>query len=347
VSIRNLPACCYSRTPVGRYPVCTASPAVAGSILPVPQDASFWAQVVQTPALARPTLEVSHLYTLPELVDIAERNNPETRAVWEQAKERASAAGIARSALLPTVAALASASYNQYSLFATRFYHEDLATFPATLSVNYTVFDFGARDANIGGAKANLLAADFTFNDAHRKVIFEVAEAYYRLLDAMSEEDAAQATLTDAQTVQQATEAKLANGLATLPDVLEARAETAQARYEVASIGGLEDIAHGVLANVLGVAPTGSFRVEDVSKAPLPAEVEESVQTITARALGQRPDLLAEVASLRSADAAIRGLIRRTIRQSAFRVNGATGTLMEARTSIQSSGLISIPTRRN
>jgi outer membrane protein len=213
--------------------------------------------------------------------------------------------------------------------------------------VDYTVFDFGARDANIDGAKANLLAADFTFNDAHRKVIFEVAEAYYRLLDAMSEEDAAQATLTDAQTVQQATEAKLANGLATLPDVLEARAETAQARYEVASIGGLEDIAHGVLANVLGVAPTGSFRVEDVSKAPLPAEVEESVQTITARALGKRPDLLAEVASLRSADAAMRGLIRRTIRQSAFRVNGATGTLMEARTSIQSSGLISIPTRRN
>lgn len=274
---------------------------------PVPRDASFRAQVVQTPALARPTLEVSHVYTLPELVDIAERNNPETRAVWEQAKERASAAGIARSALFPTVAALASASYNQYSLFVTRFYHEDLATFPATLSVNYTVFDFGARDANIDEAKANLLAADFTFNDAHRKVIFEVAEAYYRLLDAMSEEDAAQATLTDAQTVQQAVEAKLANGLATLPDVLEARAETAQARYEVASIRGLEDIAHGVLANVLGVAPSGSFRVEDVSKAPLPAEVEESVQTITARALGQRPDLLAEVARLRSADAAIRG----------------------------------------
>jgi outer membrane protein TolC len=46
--------------------------------------------------------------------------------------------------------------------------------------------------------------------------------------------------------------------------------------------------------------------VEDVSKAPLPETVEQSVQTIVARALTQRPDLLAEVASLRSADAAIR-----------------------------------------
>lgn len=273
---------------------------------PVPQDASFQSEVTQIPATARPSVDVSHTYTLPELVDIAEKNNPETRAVWEQAKQRAAAAGIARSALFPTVAALASASYNQYSLFVTRFYHEDLATFPATLSVNYTVFDFGARDANFDQARANLLAADFTFNDAHRKVIFEVAEAYYRLLDAMSQEEAVQATLTDAQTVQQAIEARLANGLATLPDVLEARAATAQARYELASIRGLEDIAHGVLANVLGVAPSVAFRVEDVSAASLPAGVDESVQLIIARALNHRPDLLAEVARLRSTDASIR-----------------------------------------
>ncbi len=257
--------------------------------------------------MARPMLDASHLYTLPELVDIAEGNNPETRAIWEQAKQRAAAAGIARSALFPTVAALASASYNQYSLFVTRFYHEDLATFPATLSVNYTVFDFGARDARIDQARASLLAADFTFNDAHRKVIFEVAEAYYRLLDAISQEEAAQATLTDAQTVQQAIEARLANGLATLPDVLEARAATAQAKYELASVRGLEDIAHAVLANVLDVAPSVPFRVEDVSTAPVPAAVEEPVQTIITRALSQRPDLLAEVARLSSTDAAIRG----------------------------------------
>ncbi|HUA21632.1 MAG TPA: TolC family protein [Bryobacteraceae bacterium] len=274
---------------------------------PVAQDSRFQADAAGASGIARPTLDPNHVYTLPELVDIAERNNPDTRAIWEQAKQRAADAGVARSALFPTVAALASASYSQYSLLVTRFYHQDLATFPATLSVNYTVFDFGARDANIDQARANLLAADFTFNDTHRRVIFQVAEAYYRLLDATSQEEAAQATLTDAQTVQQAIEARLANGLATLPDVLEARAATAQARYELVSIRGLEDIAHGVLANVLGIAPAAPFRVEDVSKAPLPSTVEEPVQTIIARALSQRPDLLAEVARLRSTYAMIRG----------------------------------------
>jgi len=188
----------------------------------------------------------------------------------------------------------------------TRFYHQDLATFPATLSVNYTLFDFGARGARIDQAKANLLAADFTFNDAHRRIIFQVADAYYRLLDAMSQEEAAQETLSDAQTVQQAIEARLANGLATLPDVLEARAARAQARYEVASIRGLEEIAHAVLASVLGIAPSVPLRIEDISKVSLPESVEEPLQTIIARALSQRPDLLAGVARLRSADAAVR-----------------------------------------
>jgi outer membrane protein len=212
---------------------------------------------------ARPALADGHSYTLPELVDLAEKYNPETRVVWEQAKEKAAAVGVARSALFPTIAALASASYSQYSLFVTRFYHGNLATFPTTLSVNYTVFDFGTRGAKVDQAKANLLAADFTFNDTHRRVIFQVAEAYYRLLDAMSQEESARATLADAQTVQQAIEAKLANGLATLPDVLEARAATAQVRYELASIRGLEEIAHGALATVLGVAPSVPLRGSD------------------------------------------------------------------------------------
>ena len=191
------------------------------------------------------------------------------RILWERAKQRAAAVGIARSALFPTVAAVASASVNQYSLFFGKFYHEDTALFPALVNLSYTVFDFGARTAKIDQAKANLLAADFSFNDTHRRIIFRVTEAYYRLLDAMGQEDAARATLNDAQTVQQAIEARLANGLATLPDVLEARATTAQAQYELASIQGLEAIARGALATVLGASPTGMFRIEDVSKAPM------------------------------------------------------------------------------
>ena len=281
-----------------------APPSLARAVS-VPRSTDFQQQLAQLPRTARPTLIAAHRYTLPELVDIAEMNNPETRVAWEQATASAAAAGIARSAMFPTVAAVASASLSQYSLFVTRFYHDDLGTFPASLSFYYTVLDFGARAANLDAAKSNLVAADFAFNDTHRRVIFQVVEAYYQLLDAISQEGAAQAALTDARTVQQAIEARLANGLATLPDVLEARAATAQAEYELASIHGLEDAARGALATVLGASPESSFQIEDTSQTALPV-ADGTVDAIMQRALLNRPDLLAKVAQMRSADAGIR-----------------------------------------
>ena len=187
--------------------------------------------------------------------------------------------GIARSALFPTLSALASASVNQYSLFFDKFYREDLGVFPATLNLSYALLDFG-RGARIDLARANVLASDFAFNDSHRKVIFQVTDTYYRLLDAIGQEDAAQATLTDAQTVQEAGEARLANGLATLPDVLEARAATAQARYELASVQGLEDIARGALAITLGLRPSVALHVEDVSREPVPVAIDEPIEAL-------------------------------------------------------------------
>lgn len=106
-----------------------------------------------------------------------------------------------------------------------------------------------------------MLAANFSFNNIHRDLAFQVAEGYYRLLDALSQEDAARLALADAQTVRDAVEARLANGLATLPDALEARASAAEAQYELASVQGLEEVARGGLATALGVTPTSGFRI--------------------------------------------------------------------------------------
>jgi outer membrane protein len=248
-------------------------------------------------------LDPGKSYTLGELVDLAERHNPETRATWEQAKQRAAVLGIARAALFPTLGALASASANKYSLFFDKFYREDVGVFPAALTVSYTLLDFGARSAHIDLAKANLLASDFSFNDTHRRLVFQVTEAFYRLLDAIGQDGAAHATLTDAQTVQESVEARLGNGLATLPDVLEARAATAQARYELASIQGLESIARGALAATLGMRPTMTFRIEDLSGIPVPVTLDEPVEAMMDRALVQRPDLLAQMARVRTTDA--------------------------------------------
>jgi outer membrane protein len=252
------------------------------------------------------TLDPNTTYTLPELVDIAERSNPKTRFVWEQAEQTAAALGIARSALLPTIAAVASASINQYSLFNGKFNHEDTALFPDSLNLTYTVLDFGARGARIDVAKANLLAANFTFNNTPRDVAFHVAEAYYRLLDALSQEEAARAALSDARTVRDAVELRFANGLATLPDALEARAAAAEAQYEFATAQGLTETARGDLATVLGASPATPFKVLDADAISVPENTDEPIRAIMDRALAQRPDLLAEAARLRATEASVK-----------------------------------------
>ena len=67
------------------------------------------------PALAAipppPHVDRARAYTLPDLIDIAESNNPATRIAWDEARSAALAAGIAESAYLPHITASAIGAY--------------------------------------------------------------------------------------------------------------------------------------------------------------------------------------------------------------------------------------------
>jgi outer membrane protein TolC len=186
---------------------------------------------------ARFNIDPTRTYSLAELVDLAEAHNPETRVAWERARSQAAALGVARSELYPTLAAaVLSQTSRSNVLFGNEFFPQTIQGFEVDLELNYTVFDFGARSGRIDAAKAKLLAANFAFNNTHRNVIYQVEQAYYRLLSSVGQEDAARASLANAQAVQQAAEERLAHGLATLPDVLEARSATAQADYDLQAV---------------------------------------------------------------------------------------------------------------
>jgi outer membrane protein len=171
------------------------------------------------------------IYSLAELIDLAEAHNPETRVAWESARTQAAALEVARSELYPTLSAVALAGVDRDEAGSgRRFYRQTMPDYQVELDLNYMIFDFGARRGRIDAACAQLLAANFGFNDLHRKLICSVQQAYYRLLNASAQESAARASLDNAQAVQQAAEEQLKNGLATRPDVLEARSATARAQ---------------------------------------------------------------------------------------------------------------------
>jgi outer membrane protein len=253
------------------------------------------------------SIDPAKTYSLAELIDLAEAHNPETSLAWERARAQAAALGIARSELYPTLAAVALSQTNSFEvLFGSTFLRQTVQTFQATFDLNYTVFDFGARSGRIGQARAEVLAANFGFNDAHRNVISQVEQAYYGLLNAAGQEAAARASLSNAQTVQQAAEERLKEGLATLPDVLEAQSATAQADYQLQAVLGSEEVARGNLLAALGTAPTASIHVQPLTEITIPDSVADTVEQAIDRAFEQRPDLLQQVAEIRSANARVK-----------------------------------------
>ena len=249
-------------------------------------------------------IEPAKAYSLAELIDLAESHNPETRVAWENARAQAAALGIARSELYPTLSAVALSSVDRGEVpLGSRFYRHTDPGSQVSLDLNYTIFDFGARRGRIAAESARVLATNFGFNDVHRKLIFQVQQAYYRLVNASAQDTAARASLANAEAVQQDAEERLRNGLATLPDVLEARSATAQSRYDLQAVLGAEEIARGDLATALGAPAATMIRVEPLSEVPTAESIGETVEQATYRALDQRPDLQAEVAGTRLADA--------------------------------------------
>jgi outer membrane protein len=252
-------------------------------------------------------MDTAKTYSLPELVDLAEAHNPSTRVAWEQARARAASLGISRSQLYPALSAAAlSQTSRSETFFGAQFFRQTAQDFELALDLNYTIFDFGARSGRIDAARAQLLAGNLAFNDTHRTVIFQVQQAYYRLLSELGQEDAARASLSNAQAVQQAAEDRLAHGLATLPDVLEARSATAQADYDLQAVLGAEEIAHGDLATAVGTSPTVMIDIQPLQQVPTPEAIGDTVEQAINRALEQRPDLMQHVAEIRSANARVK-----------------------------------------
>ncbi len=260
--------------------------------------------VIPGSALTRPGL--THLA---ELIDFAQAHNPETRFTWERARAQAAAFGIARSELYPTlVAAALSQTYRNEVLLGTAIHPRRRSRHFRWHSISITQSWISAGGlAESMPRKLRSWPPISAFNDTHRSIIYRVeSKPTTELLNASGQVDAAQVSLSNAQTVQRAAEDRLKQGLATRPDVLEAlkRNCTGAIRAARQSLGAKE-IAAGNLATALGVPPA-SIHVQAINELQIPDSINDSVDQAINRAFGQRPDLLQQVAEMRSANARIK-----------------------------------------
>ena len=302
---------------------------------------------------SRKEIDPQKAYSLEELIDIAESNNPRTRIAWESAKQAAARLGMARSEYYPHLAALAlvgdSRVINPFPkpLAPDGFVMVNTPTVEAGLALTYTVFDFGRRGANVDATTALQLAAQASFRRVNQDVAFSVITAYYNLLTAQERLEASRQIVKTATTTQEAAEAQLANGRATLPDALSARAAAAQAVYDLEASAGTEGVARVVLRETLGVEPSDVITIAPATS-PLPARVMASTQELVKAASQNRSDLTALHEKLKAADAGITRAkaeywptlnLQAGVGQTAIWPHASYGTLGDANKTVWGVGL--------
>jgi len=267
---------------------------------------------------------------LPELIDIAQRSNPATRAAWQRARDAALGVGMVESTFLPIVSATAIAGRQTVRTSLPlptdnqRFLTTNVSGANAALTVKWLIFDFGERAAVAEAARDAALAANVLFNGAHQKLIFDVTRAYYTYSASVANLRIAREALRNSQAVADAAQARMANGLGTSVEVAQARQLVAQARLRVVRAEGQERDTYQLLLAAMGVSATEQLKVQDVSRRPLPSPKNVPLDAMIKVALSQRPDVLASYSALRASHAGIKAA------EAAFMpkvfVAGAVGT---------------------
>jgi len=278
---------------------------------------------------SRVSINPRKVYNLAELIDIAERNNPETRVAWERARQAAAAVGLSESAYYPFLVASAAAGYDRAFIpFPTLALNQQkLLTNPSLAAVSITgggslvseaqvyrgelsakwlLLDFGERSAVVASAKEQLMMANVGFNATHQKIVFQVTDRFYQLGTARQKVLVAQSALEAAQTVEKEVQARIDNGLATKPELLQAQQQTAQTAFDVEATTGLESDARVALVESIGLLPTVPLRVADLGQRSTSEQTNGSVDELIARALSQRPDLVAKLANVHAKQDEIR-----------------------------------------
>jgi outer membrane protein TolC len=298
----------------------TPATTASGEIIPgkkgIPQAANAPGYVLPSNSAVAsvpppPSLDGTKVYSLPELIDIAEANNPLTRIAWNEARKVALAAGIAESTYLPKVTVstvltyLGTSSPGSVSSVGFKLNSSATGTISA-VSLQWLLFDFGERSAIIDAAKQASVIANIAFTAAHQQLIYNVALAFYVHAAARARLATATQSLANAKAVQAAAEDRYNREIGTEIEVAQARQATAQANLAVVqATGGAQD-AYLVLISAMGISPLTKIKVADASGRRLSATMAEPVESIINAALARRPDVLSAYAAQKASIANMR-----------------------------------------
>ena len=284
--------CAHHMSPVRTAPGTGPGAGTAWSPPPASAPAAAPAATLAPPVIPQDLQRVAQGLGLNDLIDLALRNNPDTRAAWSAARAAAADLGSQRGAYYPTIFAQESTSRVKGSAVGGQFTFHSTTTNPSVV-LNYLLLDFGGRKSAVEEARQALIAADWTHNAAIQDAVLQVQQAYYQYLNARALEGAEQAAVKEAQASVDAAERRHDAGLSTVADVLQAKTALSQARLGLETVQGQIQVIRGVLATAVGIPANTPFEV-DIPMHEVPLEQGAGqVDRLIEQAQARRPDLAA------------------------------------------------------
>jgi len=249
--------------------------------------------------------------SLRETIERTLCNNPKTREAWANVKVQAANVGVNKGAYLPTISGnwqgvrddstTDVTGQPQLSSASRSFVRSE------TASLNWVLYDFGARSAALANAQ-ELFAAARANQDAVLQTAFaQAAKDYYAAEAAQGALETAREVESDANDSFKAATQRVDHGAAPITDALQAQTAYAQAVFSRAKAEGDLQTALGTLAADMALSPDTVIALPAVAGGVTPdAEFEGSIADLMDEAKRNHPSVVAAEAQLDAAAAKTR-----------------------------------------
>lgn len=258
-----------------------------------------------------PVFDLQVPLELATAIELAWCQHPQTQWAWSRVRQSAALLGAGKAAYLPTLTGSFGAAKGRGSMYVSGFTDAEvhkMANTSANAAINWLLYDFGKRSANVAAAEANLTAAIASADAAAQSVMLSTALVFFNASAAVASVAAVSEDEKAAEMTFQIAASRLNKGDATKLDWLQAKAELSQARLRKTQAEADRRYALGALAIQIGLAPTA---VVQPAPSPLPenlATVSEKIDELMTEALREHPTLLAARAQLSAAQSKLQAL---------------------------------------
>jgi outer membrane protein, multidrug efflux system len=231
-------------------------------------------------------LDVLSDSVLTRLVTTALRQNRDIAVAEARIREYRASAGVARSALFPSVTVSGSASKNQVAIASF-----PLTTYNAwvvTANVAWEVDFWGRIRRGLQAANADLGAQQAAAQAAVLSLVSDVASGYLQLLELDQERAIAERTLVSRRQTLDLAQRRYAQGLTSELDVRQFEAQVAVPAVRLAQVEQARAATEHALSVLLGEGPTAIPRGASLAQAANVVLVPDSLPSTL---LERRPDV--------------------------------------------------------